>query len=149
MRVLIQRVAEASVAIDGIAHASIQKGMLLLLGIAANDTAADLDYIINKTLGLRIFNDENGVPNLNISQVTGEILLVSQFTLLANTKKGNRPSYIEAARPEIAIPMYEKCIFSFNQQLHQPIKTGVFGADMQISLINDGPFSIWIDSKEK
>ncbi|MCX8020649.1 MAG: D-aminoacyl-tRNA deacylase [Chitinophagaceae bacterium] len=149
MRVVIQRVSEASVSIQQQQHACIGKGLLVLLGIEEADTAEDVEWLSKKIISLRIFDDENGVMNLSVKECGGEILLVSQFTLHASTRKGNRPSYIRAARPEKAIPLYEKMIEALSQLLEKPVQTGVFGADMKVSLINDGPVTIWIDSRRR
>lgn len=148
MKLLIQRVSEASVSIDQQCHSKIESGLLVLLGIADDDSTEDIDWLIKKLLNLRIFDDENGVMNKSIQDIDGEILLISQFTLQASTKKGNRPSYIKAARPEVAIPLYESFIAKVGAE-YQTIKTGVFGADMQVALINDGPITIMIDSKNR
>ena len=147
MIAVVQRVSEAQLHIDGQLHAKIENGFVVLLGIHEADTMEDVHYLYNKISGLRIFSDVEGKMNLDLSQVNGDILLVSQFTLIASTKKGNRPSFIEAARPEKAIPLYEEIIKQLNSKLAKPIKTGVFGADMKVSLINDGPVTILIDSK--
>lgn len=149
MRVVIQRVKEASVSIAGHTKSSIQQGLLILLGIEEADTQEDIDWLCRKTISLRIFDDENGVMNRSILDVGGDIIVVSQFTLFASTKKGNRPSYIRAARPETAIPLYEAFCREICVQLGKPIGTGEFGADMKVSLINDGPVTICIDSKHK
>lgn len=149
MRVLIQRVSEASVHIQGAAHAHIGKGMLVLLGIEVGDSEADLEWLVGKLIRLRIFPDLDGVMNLDITQMQGEILLVSQFTLHANTAKGNRPSYIRAARPEEAIPLYLRTKQRLGELLGRPVRTGEFGADMQVHLVNDGPVTIMIDSKQR
>ena len=150
MRIVIQRVCEASVTIGGTLHSKIGAGMLVLLGIEDADTDEDIDWLCRKTVALRIFNDSQGVMNLPISEVPDAgILLVSQFTLMASTKKGNRPSYIKASRPEVAIPMYEKFIARLEQELGHPVATGVFGADMQVALVNDGPVTIIIDSQNR
>lgn len=149
MRVVIQKVSKASVSIDNILKSSIGKGMLILLGIEDLDTAEDINWLCEKICKLRIFNDENGVMNIPITEIDGEILLVSQFTLHASVKKGNRPTYIRASKPDFAIPMYEKFIDKLQFELGKDIKTGVFGADMQVELINDGPVTIIIDSKNK
>ncbi len=149
MRVLIQRVSEASVTIDGITTAAIGIGLLVLLGIEHDDGTEDIEWLSKKMAGLRIFSDEAGLMNLSIQDIGGEILVVSQFTLFASTKKGNRPSYIKAARPEVAIPLYEKFVHTLHQESNRPIQTGTFGADMKVHLLNDGPVTIWIDSKEK
>jgi D-tyrosyl-tRNA(Tyr) deacylase len=147
MIAVVQRVSEAQLYVNGQLHAKIDKGFMVLLGIHETDTIEDVQYLSNKISGLRIFSDAEGKMNLDISQVNGDILLVSQFTLIASTKKGNRPSFIEAARPENAIPLYEEMKKKLTFKLAKPIQTGVFGADMQVSLINDGPVTIMIDSK--
>ncbi|HBN06949.1 MAG TPA: D-tyrosyl-tRNA(Tyr) deacylase [Bacteroidales bacterium] len=149
MRVVIQRVSKASVSIDNKLKSSIGKGMLILLGIEDLDTIEDINWLCEKICKLRIFNDENGVMNIPITEINGEILLVSQFTLHASVKKGNRPTYIRASKPDFAIPMYEKFIDILQLELGKDINTGVFGADMQVELINDGPVTIIIDSKNK
>ena len=149
MRILIQRVTEASVKIDKVEYSKISKGMLVLVGIENDDTEEDIDYLCKKIINLRIFDDEFGVMNESILQTDGQIMVISQFTLHANTKKGNRPSYIKAARPEIAIPLYEKFCSQLHTESGIEIKTGEFGADMKVSLINDGPVTIWMDSKMK
>ncbi len=147
MIAVVQRVSEAQLHINGQLHAKIAQGFVVLLGIHENDTLEDVQYLSNKIIGLRIFSDAEGKMNLDISQVNGDILLVSQFTLIASTKKGNRPSFIEASRPEHAIPLYEEMTRQLMFKLTKPIQTGVFGADMKVSLINDGPVTIIIDSK--
>ena len=147
MRAVIQRVSSASVTIDGTIRSSIANGLLVLVGIEAADTEEDIQWLSGKLVNLRIFDDENGVMNLDIKQTGGGILLISQFTLHAATKKGNRPSYIKAAKPEIAIPVYEKLIQQLQQDLGKPIGTGIFGADMKVALVNDGPVTIIIDTK--
>jgi D-tyrosyl-tRNA(Tyr) deacylase len=147
MRAVIQRVASASVVIGGQTKAAISRGLLILLAIEAADTEADIEWLSGKIVRLRIFNDPNGVMNYSVQENGGEILLISQFTLFASTKKGNRPSYSRSARPEIAIPLYEQFIARLTQDLGQPIQTGEFGADMEVSLVNDGPVTIVIDSK--
>ena len=149
MRVLVQRVTGASVEIDNRITANIHKGMLVLVGIEEADTHEDIEWIANKIINLRIFDDEDGVMNLSLKEINGEILVVSQFTLHASTKKGNRPSYINAARSEIAIPLYETFIHHLSTLLGTQIETGTFGADMKIALVNDGPVTIWMDSKVK
>lgn len=149
MRAVIQRVSSANVSIDGSIRAAITKGLLVLVGMEDADTNEDIAWLSGKIVNLRIFDDENGVMNLDIKQVSGEILLISQFTLHAATKKGNRPSYIKAAKPETAIPLYEKMIQQLETDLSKPIGTGVFGADMKVSLVNDGPVTIIIDTKNK
>jgi len=149
MKVVIQRVSESVVVIDGKEKAAIGIGLLVLLGITQGDTQEDISWLCNKIVNLRIFNDDNDVMNHSILDVKGEILLISQFTLHASTKKGNRPSYINAAKPEIAIPIYEAFIKELSLKLGQEVKTGIFGADMKVSLKNDGPVTIVIDSKLK
>ena len=149
MRALIQRVTTASVTIDQQEVAAIGQGMLVFLGVAATDSDADLDYVIQKILGLRIFADHQQKMNLDLNDVDGELLLVSQFTLLANTKKGNRPSYIEAGSPDFAMAMYDKAVLKFRFALQERLKTGKFGADMKVNLVNDGPVTLWIDSKNR
>jgi D-tyrosyl-tRNA(Tyr) deacylase len=149
MRIVIQRVTEASVTVDEKVTGIIDTGLLVLMGVEDADTDEDIAWLSNKIVNLRIFNDEEGVMNLGIKDVNGDILLVSQFTLHANTKKGNRPSYIKASKPDIAIPMYEKMIRQLETGLGKKIQTGVFGADMKVKLLNDGPVTIVIDSKNK
>lgn len=149
MRVVIQRVLEASVTINHQVHSCINEGLFILLGIEENDTLEDINWLCAKIVQLRIFNDAHGVMNISVLDKKGELLVVSQFTLHASTKKGNRPSYLKAARPEKAIPLYENFISCLGQSVEKPIKTGVFGADMQINLINDGPVTIIMDSKNK
>jgi len=149
MRVVIQRAKEASVTIDGKIKSAINQGLLILLGIEPTDTDADIKWLCNKITNLRIFNDENDVMNLSVSAVKGGIIVVSQFTLMASTKKGNRPSYIRAAKPDIAIPLYEAFVKELQQQSQIEIGTGEFGADMKVALINDGPVTIIIDTKIK
>ena len=149
MRAVIQRVSNASVTIDGIVKSSIQNGLLVLVGIEDADTAEDTEWLSAKIINLRIFDDENQVPNISVKDTGGDILLVSQFTLHAATKKGNRPSYIKASKPEIAIPLYEKMIMQLENDLGKPIFTGEFGADMKVQLLNDGPVTIFIDTKNK
>ncbi len=149
MIAVIQRVSQASVTIDGKIKGQIGLGFMILLGITHNDTQEDLEWLSKKIVGLRVFGDEEGKMNLDLKSVDGNILLISQFTLHANTKKGNRPSFIEAARPEIAIPLYEKMIAQLEFDLGKSIETGIFGADMKVLLLNDGPVTIIIDSKNK
>ena len=149
MRAVIQRVSKASVEIDSRQKASIKRGLLILLGIEDIDSPDDIEWLCKKIVNLRIFNDENGVMNRSIMEIDGEILLVSQFTLHASTKKGNRPSYFRASKPEIAIPLYEKFIDFLEKEFGKKIQTGTFGADMQVELINDGPVTIFIDSQNK
>ncbi len=149
MRVLIQRVAEASVSIGGELYSSIGRGLLVLVGIEDADSAGDCAWLAGKTAALRIFDDDRGVMNLDVRQVGGEMLVVSQFTLHASTKKGNRPSYIRAAAEPVAIPLYNDFIHALHEALGKPVATGVFGADMQVALINDGPVTIWIDSRDR
>jgi D-tyrosyl-tRNA(Tyr) deacylase len=147
MRVVIQRVSEAAVKIDGTIVGEISKGLVVLLGIAQEDTEQDALYLIQKLINLRIFSDADGKMNLSVQDCGGELLVVSQFTLYADTKKGNRPSYIRAARPEQAIPLYEFFLQELQKQFQGPIQTGQFGADMKVSLINDGPVTIIMDSR--
>jgi len=149
MRAVIQRVSEANVTIDSIIRSSIQNGLLVLAGIEDADNTEDIVWLSAKIVNLRIFNDENGVMNLSVKEIAGNILLVSQFTLHAATKKGNRPSYIKASKPEIAIPLYGQLIKQLEQDLGKPIATGEFGADMKVGLINDGPVTIMIDTKNR
>ncbi len=149
MIAVIQRVSEASVTIEGQIKGKIDTGFLILLGITHTDTQEDLEWLARKIVGMRIFGDAEGKMNLDLKSVNGNILLISQFTLHANTKKGNRPSFIEAARPDVAIPLYEKMIQQLSQELGQPIQTGEFGADMKVALLNDGPVTIVIDSKNR
>ena len=147
MRIVIQRVNCASVSVDGQTISSIEKGMLILVGIAEGDTADDVEWLANKTVSLRIFDDANGVMNLSVSEVKGRILAISQFTLNASTRKGNRPSYIRAARPEMARPLYDLYCQKLGELTGCPAEKGVFGADMKVALVNDGPVTIIIDSK--
>lgn len=149
MRLILQRVKKAAVFIDNTLYSSIDKGFLVLAGIENEDTFEDIAWLSAKIAGMRVFADAEGKMNLDIKQINGDILIVSQFTLHASTKKGNRPSFIKAAKPEIAIPLYEKFIIEMGKQLEKPCKIGVFGADMQIELINDGPVTIILDSKNK
>ncbi|NCI45568.1 D-aminoacyl-tRNA deacylase [Sediminibacterium soli] len=149
MRIVIQRVTEASVQVDGNTTGEIAAGLLVLLGIEDVDTEEDIAWLSNKIVNLRIFNDENGVMNRSVVETGGGILLVSQFTLHASTKKGNRPSYIRASKAEFAVPMYEKMIGQLAKDLGRPVQTGVFGADMKVRLLNDGPVTITMDSKAK
>lgn len=149
MRAVIQRVSEASVTIEGRKTADIKKGLLILIGIEDADTKEDIDWLCAKISKLRIFGDENDVMNLSVTDVDGDIIVVSQFTLHAATKKGNRPSYIKAAKPEFAIPLYESFVKSLKNETGKPVQTGEFGADMKVGLINDGPVTILIDTKNK
>lgn len=149
MRVVIQRVTEASVKVDGKITGEIKLGLLVLAGIEDADTDADIEWLSGKIVNLRIFNDENGVMNLGLKDVGGDILLISQFTLHASTKKGNRPSYIKASKPDFAIPMYEKLNKRLENDLGKKIETGIFGADMKVRLLNDGPVTIFIDSRNR
>lgn len=149
MKVIIQRVSEASVTIDQNIVAQINKGLLILVGIESEDNSEDINWLVSKIVYLRIFGDEKNVMNLSVKDVKGEIIVVSQFMLHALTKKGNRPSYIKAAKPEIAIPMYEKFVQLLELELGKKIQTGQFGADMKVALVNDGPVTIIIDSKNK
>jgi len=149
MKLVIQRVNEASVTIDGQVAGAIQKGLMVLLGIETADTMEDVDWLSNKIVQMRIFDDAEGVMNLSVKEVGGNILLVSQFTLHASTKKGNRPSYIAAAKHDISIPLYEAMIKKLTADMGAPIETGVFGADMKVALVNNGPVTIIVDSKNK
>ncbi|MED9899500.1 MAG: D-aminoacyl-tRNA deacylase [Bacteroidales bacterium] len=149
MRLVIQRVKEASVSIDGEKVSTIGKGLLVLVGVETGDTEEDVKWLVGKTAGLRIFDDENGVMNKSIQDIDGEALAVSQFTLTASTRRGNRPSYIRAAGHELAVPLYEKYCDSLAKTLGKPVGRGVFGADMKVALVNDGPVTIIIDSKLK
>ena len=149
MKAVVQRVSEASVLINGTINSQISEGILILLGVSDNDTSEDILWLSNKIANLRIFNDENEVMNKSLIDSNGDVIVVSQFTLMASTKKGNRPSYIKAAKPEIAIPLYEKFIAQIEADLNKKVGTGVFGADMKIVLTNDGPVTIIIDSKNK
>lgn len=149
MKAVIQRVSNASVTIDGNIKSSIGLGLLVLIGIEEADTQEDIVWLSSKIVNLRIFNDENEVMNISVKDCGGDLILVSQFTLHASTKKGNRPSYIKAAKPEIAIPLYEKMIVQLETDLGKSIQTGEFGADMKINLLNDGPVTIIIDSKNR
>ena len=149
MKIVIQRVTNASVMIDGKINAAIDRGLLVFVGIEDADNSTDIEWLANKIVNLRIFDDENKVPNISVKDINGDILVVSQFTLQASTKKGNRPSYLKASKAEIAIPLYEQFIIQLANDLGKIIFTGEFGADMQVSLINDGPVTIWIDTKNK
>lgn len=149
MRVLIQRVTRASVTINNSLKSSIKEGLLILVGIEDSDNQEDIEWLCNKIVNMRIFDDANRVMNLSASDINAEILVVSQFTLHASTKKGNRPSYIKAAKPDISIPLYEKFCSALSDKLGRQVQTGEFGADMQVELMNDGPVTIWIDSKTK
>lgn len=149
MRVVVQRVSEANVTVDGQVIGAIQEGLMVLLGIQNEDNTEDIQWMVNKLVQMRIFDDAEGVMNLSVKDIEGSILLISQFTLYAATKKGNRPSYIAAAKPEIAIPIYEQMIVALNKELGKPIATGQFGADMKVSLLNNGPVTIIIDSKNR
>ncbi len=149
MKVVLQRVTSASVTVEDKIVGEIQKGIVVLVGIEDADSQEDIDWLVGKITQLRIFGDENGVMNLSVEEVNGDVLVVSQFTLHAATKKGNRPSYIKAARPEVAIPMYEKFVSSLETKLSKKVATGIFGADMKVALLNDGPVTIIIDSKSK
>lgn len=149
MRAVVQRVSHASVLINGSLHAAIGSGLLVLLGIEDSDGKDDVEWLSSKVVNLRIFNDKDNVMNVSLVESGGDILLVSQFTLLASTKKGNRPSYIRASRPDIAVPIYESMIVQLEKDLGKKIETGVFGADMQVDLLNDGPVTILFDTKLK
>ena len=149
MRVVVQRVSNASVSVEGDKVSSIGNGMLVLAGFEHTDTTKDLEWMSAKIVQLRIFADQEGVMNLSVKDTNGEILVISQFTLHAATKKGNRPSYIRAAPPEISVPLYQRFVDKVSEQLGKPVKTGIFGADMKVKLLNDGPVTIIIDSKNK
>jgi len=149
MRILIQRVSEASVEIDKKIKSSIEQGLLILVGIEELDTTEDSEWLAGKAAGLRIFDDEHGVMNRSVQDIDGGILVVSQFTLHAMTKKGNRPSYMKAAKHELAIPLYEHFCRELSQKLGKEVQTGTFAADMKVALVNNGPVTIWIDSKNK
>lgn len=149
MKVVIQRVSKASVTIDKVEVANIQKGILILLGIVDEDSEEDINWLVKKILNLRIFNDENGVMNTSLLDTKGDAIVVSQFTLHASTKKGNRPSYIKAAKPVIAIPLYEKFVQTLESELNKKVQTGRFGAAMKVEILNDGPVTIIIDSKNR
>lgn len=149
MKALIQRVKYASVTVDNIKISEIQNGILLLLGVAENDSSEDINWMSRKIANLRIFNDENGVMNKSLLDINGEAIVVSQFTLQASTKKGNRPSYLKAAKPEIAIPLYQEFVHQFEKEIDKKVQTGEFGADMKVELLNDGPVTIIIDTENK
>lgn len=149
MRVLIQRVSQASVTVGFTIAGAIEKGLLILAGIEDADTEDDVIWISNKIVNLRIFDDENKIPNISVKDIDGDILVVSQFTLNASTKKGNRPSYLKVSKAEIAIPLYEMFVIQLSKDLGKKIETGEFGADMKVALVNDGPVTIWIDSKNR
>lgn len=149
MRLVIQRVSSASVSVDGKLHSAVDRGMLVLVGVENGDTEADMQWLAAKTVSLRIFDDENGVMNRSVADVGGDILAVSQFTLMASTRKGNRPSYIRAAGHELAVPLYENFCMELSRLLGREVKRGIFGADMKVSLVNDGPVTIVIDSRLK
>ena len=149
MRVIVQRVSSASVTIHGQLKAAIQRGLLILVGIEPTDTPADCEWLAGKIVRLRVFNDSDGLMNLSVQDIGGELLAISQFTLFASTQKGNRPSYIRAARPETAIPLYDEFVRRLAENLGRPVQTGQFGADMQVALVNDGPVTIFIDSRNR
>ncbi len=149
MRILVQRVSEASVKVDGKCIGAISKGLLVFAGFEDDDNDKEIEYVTKKIVNLRIFDDSDGVMNCSVLEKEGNILLISQFTLHAQTRRGNRPSYIKAAKPDIAIPLYKKLIASLNSAMNREIETGEFGADMKVSLVNDGPVTIWIDTKEE
>lgn len=149
MRVLIQRVKRASVTVDGELVSEIGKGLLVFVGICDDDGKEDIEWLTKKISNIRLFDDENGVMNLSVQETDGEVLAVSQFTLMASTKKGNRPSYIKAAKPDISVPLYEQFCNEMEIAMNKPIKRGVFGADMKVDLLNDGPVTIFIDSKNR
>ena len=149
MRIVIQRVLEAEVKVEGVVKGAISQGLMVLLGIETTDTDHDIDWLVNKLVNLRIFNDSNGVMNKSLLAIEGELLVISQFTLMAASKKGNRPSYIRAAKHEIAIPLYEKFLRLSELKLGKKVASGVFGADMKLGLINDGPVTLILDSKNR
>jgi D-tyrosyl-tRNA(Tyr) deacylase len=149
LKVVIQRVAQSSVTIDSKIVAEIQKGLLILVGIEDSDDQEDIDWLVGKIIKIRVFEDENHVMNLSVQDIEGDIIVVSQFTLHASTKKGNRPSYIKAAKPEVAIPLYENFVQHLEKEFCKKVQTGVFGADMKVLLLNDGPVTIAIDSKNR
>lgn len=149
MRIVIQRVSRASVTIDGNIKSAIGKGYLILVGVEESDSEADAEWLVKKVIGLRVFDDENGVMNLNIGQIGGDILVVSQFTLFASVKKGNRPSWLRAARHEISVPLYEFFCRRLEEETGKRVGTGEFGADMKVELVNDGPVTIYMDTKNK
>ena len=149
MRVLIQRVSEAAVRVEGEIVGEIERGLLLLVGIEEDDKQEDIDWLVNKTANIRIFSDDEGKMNYSLLDIDGEILVISQFTLHASTKKGNRPSFIKAAKPDTAIPLYESLVLACKEKLQKNVQKGVFGADMKVSLVNDGPVTIWLDSKNR
>jgi len=149
MRVVLQRVSQASVTVEQQKVAQIEKGLLILVGIEDLDTQEDIDWLAGKIIKMRIFGDENDVMNCSVQDIDGDIIVVSQFTLHASTKKGNRPSYIKASKPEFAIPMYENFVKSLEKEFNKKVQTGIFGADMKVNLLNDGPVTILIDSKNK
>ena len=149
MRIVIQRVSRASVTIEGTVKSAIEKGYLILIGVCEEDTMEDVDWLVRKVVGLRVFDDENGVMNKSIMDVDGNVLVISQFTLFASYKKGNRPSWLRAARHEISVPLYESFCTRLSEALGKPVGTGEFGADMKVELINDGPVTICMDTKNK
>ncbi|WP_343704808.1 D-aminoacyl-tRNA deacylase [Flavobacterium sp.] len=149
MKIVLQRVSEASVTVDNKKTADIQKGLLVLVGIEEADTQEDIDWLAGKIIKMRIFGDENDVMNCSVQDIDGDIIVVSQFTLHASTKKGNRPSYIKAAKPDFAIPIYENFVQALEKEFGKKVQTGIFGADMKVSLLNDGPVTIVMDSKNK
>ena len=149
MRVIIQRVLEASVTIEGVLKSKINQGLLILVGIEDVDIQEDINWLCAKIANLRIFSDEQGLMNFSVIDINGELLVISQFTLFANTKKGNRPSYIRSSKPDFAIPMYENFVKTLAEVTQKEIQTGEFGADMKVNLLNDGPVTIWIDSKDR
>ena len=149
MRTVIQRVSSSSVVIDGVCHGEIGPGLNILIGIEDGDTDEDIEWLCHKIVNLRIFDDDSGVMNLSVRDVDGDILVISQFTLYASTRKGNRPSYIKAARPEISIPLYEKFLQRLENILGKPVKKGIFGANMRVTIVNEGPVTILIDTKNR
>jgi len=149
MRAVVQRVSEASVTIGGVVKGRIARGLLVLVGVEDADTPEDIEWLAGKLVRLRIFNDAEGLMNLSVQEVSGEILVISQFTLFASTKKGNRPGYTRAARPEVAVPLYENFLHELEKQLGRPVQRGEFGADMKVALVNDGPVTILFDTKAR
>jgi len=149
MRAIIQRVKKASILIKDSLHASVGNGLLVFIGIEDSDNRDDIEWLAGKIVRLRIFNDKNGIMNLSVQEISGEIMVVSQFTLHASTRKGNRPSYMKASKPEIAIPLYEAFVDEIEKEFHKAVKTGLFGADMKVSLVNDGPVTLFMDTKNK
>jgi len=149
MKAVIQRVKEASVIIEGSVKGAIKQGLLVYLGIGENDDQSDMDWLVNKIINMRIFSDANHLMNLSVEEISGEVLVISQFTLLASTRKGHRPSFSSAAKPEVAVPLYQNFISALKERTQRPVQSGEFGADMQVQSVNDGPVTIVIDTKRK